>query len=175
LGEVARRDPRWLAELALERMGARSLAARIGAAYVFRGLTARSFGFDPEAFEAERAAPLRAARAWWAEHKAETREQWLVSHFRERGFALESLRDKSALPVLVEALHADAFTHGLAIEQISALTGKYFGSYAQPALMYGGGSVGIGGGGYETMSQERATIRVTGWLEARGLFPAAAR
>ena len=86
LGEVARRDPHWLAALALKRMESPLLSARVCGAYIFRGLTARSFGFRPEAFASERAPPLKALRDWWEQHASETREQWLLSYLRQAGF-----------------------------------------------------------------------------------------
>ncbi len=164
IGEVARRDPRWLAELALEFMGSSSMSARIYGAYVFQGLTGRSFGFRPEAFAAERAAALLLLKGWWAQHKTETREQWLLSHFREKGFPMARLNDKDSLPVLVKAL-ADPLTHDLAVERISVITGKYF---TTPPLRFSERMYGDGGDG----GQQRTTVRVTGWLEARKLLPA---
>lgn len=166
LGEVARRDPRWLAGLALQKMESPRLSARICGAYVFRGMTGRSFDFRPEAFASERTTPLKALQGWWAKHQNETREEWLLSYFRENGFTMTRLHDKDSLPVLVQALPADSFTHGLAVEQIPIITGKYFGHYARPTLQYEDwGTVRIGGGGY--WGQERMTSRVTGWLAAR--------
>ncbi|MFI5402136.1 MAG: hypothetical protein ACHQ1G_04305 [Planctomycetota bacterium] len=164
IGEVARRDPRWLAELALEFMGSSSMSARVCGAYVFQGLTGRSFDFRPEAFAAERAAPLLLLKKWWAQHKTETREQWLLSHFRERGFPVTGLKDKNSLPVLVKAL-ADPLTHDLAVERISVITGKYF---TTPPLRFSERMYGQGGDDRD----QRTTVRVTGWLEARKLLPA---
>lgn len=171
LGEVARRDPRWLAGLALQKMESPRLSARTCGAYVFRGMTGRSFDYRPEAFASERTSPLKALQGWWAKHQNETREGWLLSYFREKGFLMTRLHDKNSLPVLVQALPADSFTHGLAVEQISVITGKYFGNYAQPRLHYGdGASIRIGGGGYGQLNQEGMTIRVTGWLAARNVL-----
>jgi len=167
LGEVARRDPRWLAGLALERMASPSLTARLCGAYIFERLTGRSFGFRAEAFAAERAGPLRAATEWWKEHEAETREQWVLSAFRERGFPVTRF-DKSALPVLVDALAADPLTHDLAVERISVITGKYF---ADPTIGLTGRSLSAGVG--VQRDQESTTIRAIGWLKARKLLPEA--
>jgi hypothetical protein len=168
LGELARRDPRWLAQLALRRMASASLASRICGAYIFRGLTARDFGYRAQAFAAEREEPLAKLRRWWAKHRIEPREEWLLSYFAEKGFAMKQLQEMASLPVLRRALSSDEFTHGLAIEQISVITGKFFANYAQPVLHYDeGASISTGGGGYESMSREQAVARVCGWLDAR--------
>jgi hypothetical protein len=157
IGEVARRDPRWLAELAFQQMAAPTLLARTYGASVFRELTGRSFDYRPEAFASERALSLKKVAAWWAEHKGESREQWLLSYFREKGFPMTHLQHRESLPVLVRALEADFFTHNLAVEQISALTGRYFTSFATEDRSWRG--------------QEQMTRRVVGWLRARQLLP----
>jgi hypothetical protein len=167
LGEVARRDPRWLAAVALEAMGSSWFTARVCGAHVFRYLTGRSFGFRAEAFSAERVGPLKELQGWWAEHKGESREEWLLSYFREKGFALTNLNDRSSLPALARALTADPLTHDLAVERISVITGKYF---TQPKLDCTGSSF-FGEGGDGETDQARTTIRVLGWLEARKLLP----
>lgn len=151
IAEVARRDPQWLAALALKKMRDHSLPARSYGASVFRQLTGQMRGFQPEAFASERAKPMRELEDWWAVHQSESREQWIVRYFTERGFKIEKL-DKSALPDLVRALESDFFTYNLAVEQVSAICRKYFGDFQHQDSMYQG--------------QERMTVRVTGWLRA---------
>jgi hypothetical protein len=165
LGEAARREPRWLAEFALEKMGSGSLSARVCGVRVFRGLTGRSFGFRPEAFAAERATPLAALRDWWAKHEAESREQWLLSYFRERGLSMTRLWEQSSLPALVEALSADPVTHDLAVEQISVITGKYFADPAPPWVDPGTLIVA------DDERPREDAVRIKGWLAARKLLP----
>src|SRR5262249_4421387 len=117
LAEIARREPRWLAELALEQMAAPTLLARVTGAGIFRPLTGRLFDYKAEAFASERVEPLKRVAAWWAAHKTESREAWLLSYFREKGFAMTRLGHRESLPTLVRALEADFFTHNLAVEQ----------------------------------------------------------
>jgi hypothetical protein len=157
LGEIARRDPRWLAELALEKLNSPVPQARWFAADVFAQLTGHPVGFGNDAFASQRAAAQGELQTWWRAHREESREQWLVAAFRSRGFAMERL-DKNAIPVLVRALEGDALTHQLALEQISAICQKYFVNLPEQPSYQG---------------QERINIRVTGWLRARGYLPAA--
>jgi hypothetical protein len=159
VGEVARRDPHWLAGLALEQMAAPTVRARAAGAEVFRQLTGRLLDYRATAFAAERAAPLKKVQDWWAAHKAESRAEWLSSYFREQGFPMKRLHERAALPVLARALTADYFTHSLAVEQIAVITGRYFEPFHSAEHTYRG--------------QERATQRVVGWLRARGLLPPA--
>lgn len=158
IGEVGRRDPHWLGEFALKQMAAPTLAARAYGLAVFRELTGRSFDYRPEAFAAERATPLHKLQAWWAEHKRQSRRDWLLSYFREKGFPMTLLHAPESLPVLMRALESDFFTHHLAVEQISVITRKYFTHFHAQESYRG---------------QEQMTIRVGGWLRARQLLPAA--
>lgn len=151
IAEVARRDPQWLAALALKKMRDYSLPARSYGASVFRQLTGQMGGFQPGAFASERAKPMRELEDWWAAHQSESREQWIARYFTERGFKIEKI-DKSALPSLVHALESDFFTHNLAVEQISAICRKYFSDFQHQNSMYQG--------------QERMNVRVIGWLRA---------
>jgi len=172
LGEWARRDPGGLAQFALEQMGSDKLLARAHAIHVFTALTGRSFGFLAWAFEPERAPALKKARAWWAQHRDESRERWLLSLFREAGFELESLEGADSLPALARALGADALVHDVALEQITAITGKYFGCYRQQTFYLDEGcSMSVGYGGMGAEDRDHVTRRVRGWLRARGLLP----
>lgn len=155
LGEIARRDPHWLAALALRKMRDTSLPARTYGAYVFQQLTGHIGSFQPSAFASDRLEPLKQLEAWWEAHKADSREQWLRLYFQGKGFDIESL-DQSALPTLVRALESDFFTHNLAVEQISVICRKYFGRWEQQDNSVQG--------------QERMTARVTGWLHAKQLI-----
>lgn len=155
LGEVARRDPQWLADLALRKMADASLPARTFAADIFHQLTGRLGDYRAEAFRRERIEPLKKLEAWWSGHKTASREQWLTSLFKEKGFAIEAL-DKKALPELVRALEADRFIHQLAVEQISVICRKYFSDLKHQHIHKG---------------QERMNARVIGWLRARDYLP----
>jgi hypothetical protein len=153
IGEVARRDPQWLAGLALARMGSESLVSRELGHEVFRQLTGKSFDFRPKNFAHERKAPLLQMEGWWRANKEKTREEWLLAHFRNKGFSMPRLWRVESLPVLCKALSADFFTHNLAVEQISVITQKYF----RPFRLF-----------QSSQGQEKMTIRVIGWLKAHG-------
>jgi len=152
-GEVARRDPAWLAGLALAKMGSESLASRELGHEIFRQLTGKSFDFRPRDFAGERKAPLSQLESWWRANKEKTREQWLLAYFRDKGFRMPHLWRAQSLPVLCKALPADYLTHNLAVEQISVITQKYFAPFRLSQSYRG---------------QEKITIRVIGWLKARG-------
>jgi hypothetical protein len=154
LAEVARRDPHWLAELALREMGSRSLPARECGAQVFRRLTGYLGSYRAEAFASERVEPLQALQHWWDERKGRSREAWLLEYFRGKGFAMGRL-DKEALPVLGRALGSDFFTYNLAVEQISAVCQKFFVEFKEQESY---------------QEQERMTVRIRGWLRARGFI-----
>jgi len=153
IGEVARRDPSWLAELALVKMGSESLPSRELGYEVFRQLTGKSFDFRPKGFAHERKPPLLQLQRWWRANREKTREEWLLAYFRDKGFSIPHLWREESLPVLCEALSADSFTHNLAVEQISVITQKYFCPFRLHRSYQG---------------QEKMTIRVIGWLKARG-------
>lgn len=153
LGEMARRDPVWLADLALRQMGSDKLAARQLAAAVFQQLTGHIFNYNAEAFAAERKEPLEDLQTWWVANREKSREEWLLAHFAESGFKMDRLHDRTSLPTLVAALKADRFTSYLAVEQISVVTGKYFCRFPYQDSY---------------RDQEKMRIRVTGWLNARG-------
>ncbi|MEM7396515.1 MAG: hypothetical protein AAF492_29640, partial [Verrucomicrobiota bacterium] len=153
LAEVARRDSTWLADLALKEMASGHLAARAFGFDVFRQIIGHSFDVRPKAFAAHRKGDLALIREWWIEHRGQTREAWLLSTFRKKGFVMDRLGHPDSLPVLVEALHADGLTHNLAVEQISVITGKFFTEFRTTPSYQG---------------PERMTIRVIGWLKARG-------
>lgn len=155
LGEVARRDPHWLAALALRKMRDESHPARQFAEGVFQQLTGRIGDYHADAFKRDREEPLKQLEAWWAAHKTESREQWLTSFFKEQGYAIERL-DKSALPELTRALQADLFIHCLALEQISVICGKFFQRFEYRSGM---------------ANKDAMRVRVIGWLSARGHIP----
>jgi hypothetical protein len=159
LGELARRDPHWLAEFALEQMASDSPLARAAGFQVFQQLTGHAFAYDPMAFAAERAQALAKVAAWWKEHGNESREAWLRAYFHEHGFDLEHVWEPSSLPVLAAALASDPLTHSLALEQISVITGKYFSTFKFAAAEQA------------IQDQERENIRVLGWLRAHHLIP----
>ena len=91
--------------------------------------------------------------SWWRANKEKTRQQWLLAYFSDKGFSMPHLWRAESLPVLCEALSADFFTHSLAVEQISVITQKYFCPFRLSQSYRG---------------QEKMTIRVMGWLKARG-------
>jgi hypothetical protein len=153
LGEMARRDPVWLADLALRQMGSDKLAARQLGAAVFQQLTGHIFNYKAEACAAERKEPLEDLQTWWVANREKSREEWLLAHFAESGFKMDRLHDRTSLPTLVAALKADRFTSYLAVEQISVVTGKYFCRFPYQDSY---------------RDQEKMRIRVTGWLNARG-------
>ena len=124
-GEVARRDPNWLADESLRHMASDFFPERIAGYHLFRSLTGRKMGFDPLAFHAERQPALAQLQAWWKEHRDEPRDQWLLSHFAEAGFPLERF-DATAVSTLVKALEADEQTHELALEQLELITDLLF-------------------------------------------------
>lgn len=155
LGEVARRDPQWLAALALKKMADKSLTARSHAAAMFKQLTGQLGAYRPEAFARDRMQPLKELEAWWSDHKSESREQWLIAYFKDKGFAIRQI-NRQALPVLVRALESDFFTHNLAVEQISVICDKYFTDFIMQDHSYQG--------------QERMNVRVIGWLQATGFL-----
>ena len=97
LGELARRDPQWLAELALDKMGSDKLPARQLGFEIFRQLTGRWFDYDPNAFEPQRKEPLKKLCAWWQENKSKSREEWLLSYFKEKGYIMKRLYDRESL------------------------------------------------------------------------------
>jgi hypothetical protein len=139
LGEVARRAPTWLAELALRKCGSENAAESALGRKVFRYLTAHTGPMKPH--------------EWWKENKNKNREEWLLAHFQSKGYQFSSLSKKESIPVLVEALSGDLFTHRLAVEQLSVITGKFF-CHSPKIHSYQG--------------PEKMTIRVKGWLRARG-------
>jgi hypothetical protein len=147
LAEVARRDPRWLGDLCVGTMASPILVARCEAAAVFRELTGRLFDFDPVAFEAKRAPALGRLAMWWSDHRNETRDEWILSYFREQGIEIDSLDARESIPALVEALGRDRVLHDRAVEALTRITGHPFDRH-------------------ERMEQERAWI--VEWLEARG-------
>ena len=69
---------------------------------------------------------------------------------------MKRVYDKESLPILARALEADPFTHSLAVEQISAITQKYF-THFKIQHSYRG--------------QQKMTTRVLWWLKARGYLP----
>ena len=155
IGEVARRDARWLASLALEKMASEWRGSRAMGLSVFHQLTARSFGYRADTLAHERAESLKKLQGWWDENKEKSREEWLLSYFADKGFQMRRLWENESIPILCEALEADFFTHNLAVEQLSAITKKYFTRFRTTETY---------------REREKMTIRVTWWLKTRGFI-----
>lgn len=162
VGEVARRDPQWLAALALEKMASEWTASRQYGIAIFAGLTGRTFGYDPEAFAGDRKKPLEELRTWWKENSTKSREEWLKSYFADRGCIMKDLYSKDSLALLADMLDdEDGLTHGLAVETISVITGKYFYRFR----FYAPDDVK-----FYKRERDRQAVRIRGWLESRGYF-----
>lgn len=167
LAEVARRDPTWLGDLALEHMASDRIRARIQGANVFLALTGRTHGYSPARFASERREPLESLRRWWKANREQDRGAWMASYFLERGYSLETLDDRSAIPTLVDALGGTPTDHVLAVEQISRLVGMEFG----PAPPRWSSSFGLSVHEPPTPEEQaRNRAHIVAWLEGHGWF-----
>lgn len=65
---------------------------------------------------------------WWKDNKDKTRKEWLISGFAEKGYRINDLEDRSAIPVLIKCLEDQ--NHGIrynAIKLLKKLSGQEFG------------------------------------------------
>ncbi len=66
---------------------------------------------------------------WWKDNKDKTRKEWLINGFAEKGYRINALQDRSAIPVLLKCLEDQ--NHGIrynAVKLLKKLTGQEFGS-----------------------------------------------